>query len=44
MCGCTGYTTRTNTFGNFENDYEISGGQRDFSVIEMEVFQILFDN
>ena len=44
LCGCTGYTTGANSFGKFENDYEISGGQKDFSVIEMEVFQILFDN
>ena len=44
LCGYTSYTTGANSFGKFENDYEISGGQKDFSVIEMEVFQILFDN
>ena len=44
LCGYTSYTTGVNSFGKFENDYEISGGQKDFSVIEMEVFQILFDN
>ena len=44
LCGYTCYTTGANSFGKFENDYEISGGQKDFSVIEMEVFQILFDN
>ena len=44
LCGYTNYTTGANSFGKFENDYEISGGQKDFSVIEMEVFQILFDN
>ena len=44
LCGYTSYTTGASSFGKFENDHEISGGQKDFSVIEMEVFQILFDN
>ena len=44
LFGYTGYTTKNLSFGKFENDYEINNGQKDFSVIEMEVFQILFDN
>ena len=44
LFGYTGYTSKSNSFGKFEYDYEISGGQSEFSVIEMEVFQILFDN
>ena len=44
LFGNTSYTTKDNSFGKFENDYEINNGQRDFMVIEMEVFQILFDN
>ena len=44
LFGNTYYTTKNNSFGSFENDYEINNGKKDFSVIEMEVFQILFDN
>jgi len=31
-------------FGKIDNDYEFNNGQKEFSVIEMEVFQIIFDN
>ena len=44
LFGYTYYTTNCNSFGKINNDYEISNGQSNFSVIEMEVFQILFDN
>ncbi len=44
LFGNTYYTTKSNSFGKIENNYEINNGQTDFSVIEMEVFQILFDN
>ena len=42
--GSTTYKTKSNSFGKIDNDYEINNGQSEFSVIEMEVFQILFDN
>ena len=35
---------QTDKKGKIDNDYEINNGQSEFSVIEMEVFQILFDN
>ena len=38
------YTKKGNSFGNVDNDYEINNGQSTFSVVELEVFQILFDN
>ena len=44
LFGYTYYTTKNNSFGKIENDYEINNGQTNFSVVEMEVFQILFDN
>ena len=44
LVGYTSYKVGYNAFGKFDNDYEISNGQQNFSVIEMEVFQILFDN
>ena len=44
LFGYTYYTTKNNSFGKIENDYEINNGQQNFSVVEMEVFQILFDN
>ena len=42
--GCTCYQTNNNSFGKFDYDYEINNGQLNFSVVELEVFQILFDN
>ena len=44
LIGGTNYQTKNNSFGKFDYDYEINNGQRDFSVVELEVFQILFDN
>ena len=44
LFGYTVYTIKSNSFGKIENDYEINNGQTNFSVVEMEVFQILFDN
>ena len=44
LFGFTNYTTKLNSFGKFDNNYEINNGQSKFSVIEMEVFQILFDD
>ena len=44
LFGNTYYTIKNNSFGKIENDYEINNGQSNFSVVEMEVFQILFDN
>ena len=42
--GSTSYTTKGTSFGKFVEDYEINNGLKEFSVIELEVFQILFDN
>ena len=42
--GYTNYLTNYNSFGKFDYDYEINNGQSQFSVVELEVFQILFDN
>ena len=44
LIGYNNYTTKYNSFGKFDDDYEINNGKNDFSVIELEVFQILFDN
>ena len=44
LIGYNNYKTKYNSFGRFDNDYEINNGKNDFSVIELEVFQILFDN
>ena len=44
LFGYTVYTIKNNSFGKIENDYEINNGQTNFSVVEIEVFQILFDN
>ena len=44
LIGITNYQTKDNSFGKIDYDYEIDNGQRDFSVVELEVFQILFDN
>ena len=44
LFGNNNYTKKGNSFGNVDNDYEINNGQSDFSVVELEVFQILFDN
>ena len=44
LFGSTSYTTKGTAFGKFVEDYEINKGLKDFSVIELEVFQILFDN
>ena len=44
LYGYTDYTTGCGCFGKIENDYEFNNGQKEFSVIEMEVFQIIFDN
>ena len=44
LIGYNNYTTKYNSFGRFDSDYEINNGKNDFSVIELEVFQILFDN
>ena len=44
LIGYTYYKTKNNSFGKFDDDYEINNGKSDFSVIELEVFQILFDN
>ena len=44
LSGYTHYQTKHNSFGKFDYDYEINNGQSQFSVVELEVFQILFDN
>ena len=44
LFGNNNYTKKGNSFGNVDNDYEINNGQSNFSVVELEVFQILFDN
>ena len=44
LIGYTNYQTKHNSFGKFDYDYEINNGQSQFSVVELEVFQILFDN
>ena len=44
LYGYTDYTTGCGLFGKIDNDYEFNNGQKEFSVIEMEVFQIIFDN
>ena len=44
LIGSTSYKTKYNSFGKFDYDYEINNGQSNFSVVELEVFQILFDN
>ena len=44
LFGSNCYTKKGNSFGNVDNDYEINNGQSNFSVVELEVFQILFDN
>ena len=44
LIGGTYYQTNNNSFGKFDYDYEINNGQSQFSVVELEVFQILFDN
>ena len=44
LVGDTLYQTKYNSFGKIDYDYEINNGQKDFSVVELEVFQILFDN
>ena len=44
LYGYTDYTTSFEFFGKIDNDYEFNNGQQEFSVIEMEVFQIIFDN
>ena len=44
LFGYTGYKAKNNSFGKFESDFEINNGNQEFSVIELEVFQILFDN
>ena len=43
LFGYTDYKTNRGCFGKFEKDYEINGGSHDSSVVELEVFQILFD-
>ena len=44
LIGDTNYQTKDNSFDKFDYDYEINNGQSRFSVVELEVFQILFDN
>ena len=44
LIGNTNYQTKDNSFDKFDYDYEINNGQSRFSVVELEVFQILFDN
>ena len=44
LIGGTDYQTKYNSFGKFDYDYEINNGQQKFSVAELEVFQISFDN
>ena len=44
LFGYSDYKTKNNSFGKFETDYEINNGNTQFSVVELEVFQILFDN
>ena len=44
LSGKTEYTTKNNSFGMFDTDFEINSGSKDFNIIELEVFQILFDN
>jgi len=44
LIGYTYYQTKHNSFGKFDYDYEINNCQSNFSVVELEVFQILFDN
>ena len=43
LFGNTSYTIKSNAFGKIDKNYEINNGQKEFSVIEMEVFQIIFD-
>ena len=44
LIGHTYYQTEHNYFGKFDIDYEINNGKINYSIIEFEVFQILFDN
>ena len=44
LFGNTNYTIKSNSFGKVDNDYEFNNGENEFGIIEMEVFQILFDN
>lgn len=44
LYGVTKYTTNCNSFGKIDKDYEINNGSDEFIVIELEVFQILFEN
>jgi len=44
LFGYTNYNTKNKSFGKFDSDFEINNGNKEFSVVELEVFQILFDN
>ena len=44
LFGSTYYKTKHNSFGKFDIDYEINNGHINYSIVEFEVFQILFDN
>lgn len=44
LFGITEYTTKKDCFEKFDNEYEINNGLKEFSVLELEVFQIIFDN
>ena len=35
--------TKNCSYDNFENDYELNKGNRNFEVDEIEVYQIIFD-
>jgi len=41
--GISNYTTKSNSFGKIDNDYEFNNDENEFGIIEMEVLQILFD-
>ena len=44
LFGRCNYRTKNESFGKFNTDYEITSGNNEFSVTELEVFQISFDN
>ena len=44
LFGNIGYKTNNNFFGKFDEDYENNNGSSEFSVVELEVYQLLFDN
>ena len=43
LSSCTEYMKSHTSYGQFEKDYEINNGEKNFVMQELEVFQILFD-